>query len=302
MSTSNDPFASVFAGSPSYEVDPVQTAFPSTGPSHDEPAVPPQQTAPQTQPVAHDVESLRSISYEVEQFTRQWFTRIRRVINRSAQLLERESLLAGAIAKLDQQKSEWSRRTAERELALRDQAKQLTAAWMEVEAERRKSLQGGRMAAPMGAMPMGTAGPVVRTASPPVSVSPPSPTTITGPTTITNATSPGTTAEATPSVHLTDRDAEQTIAPSDRSSTTVGHTAHQSHQPPPISSPTGAGNAASRSGVPPVANRPILPTSNSSIDDEGLSEQERCEADAQSRQRIEEFKRMQRALRFNRQR
>ena len=67
---------------------------------------------------------------------------------------ETSTLLAGAIAKLDQQKNEWARRTAEKELSLRDQAKKLTEAWLEVEDQRRQKLQTARTTVTTGQPPL----------------------------------------------------------------------------------------------------------------------------------------------------
>ena len=63
-------------------------------------------------------------------------------------MVERESLLVGAIAKLDQQKSDWTKRIEEKESGIREQSKLLSEAWLEVEAERRRTIQGSRAASP----------------------------------------------------------------------------------------------------------------------------------------------------------
>ncbi|OYP28331.1 hypothetical protein [Rhodopirellula sp. MGV] len=256
------------------------------------------QGGPSTPLDAHDVEALRSIAGDVEQFTRQWIIRIRRVINRSAQLLERESLLAGAIAKLDQQKTEWSKRTAERELALRDQAKRLTEAWLEVEAERRKSMQGGRTASSKA-----TVVPVVRPVLPAQ----------------TNA-SPVLPAAAmhagveTPPINAESSVGEipmpTSIQPASHEPTHAdgnqGVTPSPSHLPVAATEPQAANLGGIPQSaphiVPPLANRPILPNAVQSRPQDGSESDPASPNDAQSRQRIEEFKRMQRALRSNRNR
>ncbi|MFU7562175.1 hypothetical protein ACMFWY_26050 [Roseiconus sp. JC912] len=230
---------------------------------------------------ANDAESLREISSDVELFTRSWIARIRRLINRSAQLLERESLLAGALAKLDQQKSEWSKRTAERELALRDQAKMLTAAWLEVEAERRKSMQGGRVGASVaGSSNVNRAVSPVAVVSPVLPQNPPA-----------ASTQPPTSVEPAASVVE-----HEPVAPTTPSPASVPDASPSSTGPNP------AGQNSVINHAPQVANRPILPGGGMSHQPSSLDESVQCENDAQSRQRIEEFKRMQRALRSNRNR
>ncbi|MEL6106624.1 MAG: hypothetical protein AAFU85_11325, partial [Planctomycetota bacterium] len=92
------------------------------------------QERPTVRPDARD--SLNTIVQDVEQFARDWIGRVRRILQRSSQLIERESLLAGAIAKLDQQKSDWMKRTREKEAALLEQSKMLSEAWLDVEAQR----------------------------------------------------------------------------------------------------------------------------------------------------------------------
>lgn len=103
---------------------------------------------PETTPVPDKKEnhSIDSVATDVERFARMWITRVRTLIHRSTQLVERETMLAGAIARLNQQQADWTRKTAAKDAELREQSKLLTEAWLDVEDKRRKALQGSRTA------------------------------------------------------------------------------------------------------------------------------------------------------------
>lgn len=198
----------------------------------------------------HAGDSLNTIVQDVEQFARGWIGRVRKILQRSSQLIERESLLAGAIAKLDQQKSDWLKRTREKEAALLEQSKMLSEAWLDVEAQRRKAAQGVRASQAAGV------GRVARSAGAPPVVAP------------VSVVEP-TTEAASPS--------ESSVAP------------------PVISNPPVApvGNTPTDS----VANVPVNTMNQATNTNSGDVDQE-----AAARERIDEFKRMQRALRSNRNR
>ncbi|WP_372897174.1 hypothetical protein [Stieleria sp.] len=241
-------------------------------------------------------EAIGSIVFDVEHFARGWIGRIRRLIHRSSQLIERESLLAGAISRLDQQKTEWSKRTAAKEEGLRDQSKRLTEAWLEVESERRKAIQGARAAATVAnksaigpVVPSVPAG--VSTGTMPTAAGLPQPTGA-GPLPIAPA------AEPPRDPNLPSPAAIQRQMPAAPPSVNVNV---------PVCGPNTAPPADGRGGSPvmPVGNAPILPGQPAS-GYQGASTQDRDQqaalehAEAARQQKIEEFKRMQRAIRSNR--
>lgn len=198
-------------------------------------------------------DSLNGIVQDVEQFARGWIIRVRQILQRSSQLIERESLLAGAIAKLDQQKSEWTKRTREKEAGLLEQSKMLTEAWLEVEAERRKAAQGVRSVQP------GNAARTVRPAA---------------------VTSPVVRPVLAEPVNGNEADEKET----------------------PTIRPAAVSNAPVMPVTPAsgetVANVPINFTPSASAPENG----DDADQEHAAQQRIEEFKRMQRALRSNRNR
>lgn len=230
-------------------------------------------------------ESVASVAADVEAFTRAWIGRIRRLIHRSSQLIERESLLAGAISRLDQQKAEWSKRTAVKEEGLRDQSKRLTEAWLEVEAQRRKAIQGARVAA-TGTGKSG-AGPVIAT---PVHGNQTSQQPVVTPAAgAPNPTAPG------PGAHV----AHDPVMPQSPAGPVHGAAAPTINMNVPVcgnARPVGgplpaAGPMMSVGNTPVVSGRPA-PNTTESGDQEAFEQ-----AEALKRQRIEEFKRMQRAIR-----
>lgn len=211
-------------------------------------------------------DSVESIATDVEQFTRDWVGRIRKLIHRSTQLVERESLLAGAIAKLNDQKSEWSKRTAERERSLKEQAERLTEAWLEVETERRKAIQGKRQSAAQqlssGGAASGTQSAVVMPAHP------------TG---------------MTPSSETIHSDTQQQ-PPGHESQASLEMDEGFDVETPNVDSTPNANRPVAIGPGPvlglPLQNQPISTTNPGNT----------------SRQKIEEFKRMQRAIRSKRPR
>ncbi|MDV6028592.1 MAG: hypothetical protein F9B45_00475 [Phycisphaera sp. RhM] len=240
-------------------------------------------------------EAIGSIVFDVEHFARGWIGRIRRLIHRSSQLIERESLLAGAIARLDQQKTEWSKRTAAKEEGLRDQSKRLTEAWLEVESERRKAIQGARAAATVAntsgigpVVPSVPAG--VSTGTIPAAGLPQSPNA--GPPPIAPA------AEPPRDPNVQSPAAMQRQLPAAPPPVNINVPVCGPNTPPP---------ADGRGGSPviPVGNAPILPgqpaTGYQGASTEDRDQQAALEhAEAARQQKIEEFKRMQRAIRSNR--
>ena len=223
-------------------------------------------------------ESLVAIMSDVEEFSRGWIGRIRQLIHRSSQLIERESLLAGAIARLDQQKAEWTTRIASKEEGLRDQAKHLTEAWLEVESERRKAIQGARAAA-TGSNKSNSV-PVVAAPVQPVagtqSVQQP----------VAASTTPKAAAASTP--------------------VSARATGGLSKMPPaPLSVNVPVQNGALPGCVQvvarraPVPNAPVTAGHLPTTGEQTVSVEDFAHAEAAKRRKIEEFKRMQRAIRSN---
>ena len=259
---------------------------------------------PHAAPAAHSRhhESVESIVSDVEQFARGWIGRIRRLIHRSSQLIERESLLAGAIARLDQQKAEWHKRTSAKEEALRDQSKRLTEAWLQVEAERRKALQGARAAAT--GMNNANSGPVL--------AAPVAPAAGAQPVVAPKARVISNPALGTPNQQLMPQ------APTGQPPVTQPQAAPARPQviPPAVNVPVASPNTpisnrsvinANPIGVNPVGVQ-VTPVANTPISTGGMATTHREaehdeafeQAEAATRQKIEEFKRMQRAIRSNR--
>lgn len=238
-----------------------------------------ERVSPKTTSVAGD--SFSVVVQDVEHFARTWIGRARQIFQRTSQLIERESLLAGAIAKLDQQKSEWIQRTREKEAGLMEQSKMLTEAWLEVEAQRRKAAQGvrsgqntGRVVRPVGAPPV---------VAPAVVVEP--------------ARMPGNVAEPLAA-------APESVVSTDPSNTVNPGDVAGGENPNAVVATQG-----------PIANAPVMPVTASPVDsvtnipvntsaslhpaDQASEEPNK---QAANRERIDEFKRMQRALRSNRNR
>ncbi len=212
-------------------------------------------------------ESLGSIVSDVEEFARDWIGRIRQIIQRSAQLVEREALLAGAIARLDQQKADWNKRTAVREANLRDQAKRLTEAWLEVESERRKHSHGGGGATPH----LPSQSTRTHTATPAVP-------------------QPAQANQQTPPVVNT---------PAVLPTATGPPAAHHAGGPRPAA-PANVAQLlpAAAPMLPPVSNSPV--TAGTHPATPRHDDPQACEvAERQKKQRIEEFRRMQRSLQSN---
>ena len=224
-------------------------------------------------------QALAGVIVDVEEFARGWVGRIRQLIHRSSRLVERESLLAGAIARMDQEKAEWSKRTAAKEEALREQSKKLTEAWLDVESERRKAIQGARAANVSGSssagnpaigLPLGAGGQAATVRGGQAA-------TVHGgqAATVQQAVvvpvQPTPTAPGTPMVN-------PVIA----------------NSPPVAAAPNIAPISSVPSPSPMAANTPPQSTAP--------KEDSHEQAEAETRQRIEEFKRMQRAIRSNRNR
>ena len=272
---------------------------------------------------AAEQEAIGSIVSDVEEFARGWIGRLRRLIHRSSQLIERESLLAGAIARLDQQKAEWNKRTAAKEAGLRDQSKRLTEAWLEVEAERRKAIQGARAAASASTKPGG--GPIVATPIAPATGTP-----VTGvPHPIAAAANTNVPVAAPAPIAATqncpaDATAVATKAnalpqPAPQAGKLAGghhsggpvpanhvaagdNSANQMPAAPPqvnVNVPVG-GSVPASAPMPPMAITPIPPGGNTSTGEIPGEDEAFQQAEAATRQKIEEFKRMQRAIRSNR--
>ncbi|MEM6469128.1 MAG: hypothetical protein AAF802_06125 [Planctomycetota bacterium] len=203
------------------------------------------------------VDSVEQIATDVEQFTRDWIGRIRRLIHRSSQLVEREALLAGAIAKLNEQKGDWSKRTAERERSLKEQTERLTEAWLDVETERRKAIQGARKSAAKQRVSQ------VQTSQAPV-------------------------APITQATNAADPPPNESEHPIIESQATLQETAEQVADP-------GATNVTDNIPVPIAP----IPTMGHPLQNQPISN---TDTGAASRQKIEEFKRMQRAIRSSRNR
>ena len=223
-------------------------------------------------------ESIGSIVVDVEEFARNWIGRVRQLIQRSSQLIERETLLAGAIARLDQQKAEWNKRTAAKEANLRDQAKLLTEAWLEVESERRKHIQGVSAAAVHSAGPISAVHQTAPSPQRPVQPAPPSP----------HASRPGghdaapTGQGPAPIVNTPPMAAPATPRPQPG----------VSDGPAPVL-PMGDAAMATVQNAPVSAGSPIASPRH--------DDPQTCEsAERQKRQRIEEFRRMQRSIQSNR--
>ena len=283
-----------------------------------------------TESSVHQCESVAGIVGDVEEFARGWIGRIRQLIHRSAQLIERESLLAGAIAKLDHQKAEWTKRTVAKEEALRDQSKKLTEAWLEVESERRKAIRGSRVSnipssgtsVPGAGIPgAGIPGAGIPGAGIPGAGIPGA-----------GISGAGIPSAVPPSPHASNvgvSGSNQLPQPVVSVQTTAG-TAGSPVMPSPIQNTTPLGSAstppsASVNVAPqvggPAMTAPTRPTITESLaeqsvsgpqesppvnealaDQVGSSERSQEEMEAATRQRIEEFKRMQRAIRSNRSR
>jgi hypothetical protein len=191
----------------------------------------------------------------------------------------------------------------------------LTEAWLEVEAERRKVAQGGR---PVGqAGQVGQAGGVIPATAPggQRSASPVRPTVV--PQTIQTTASPPGHANSANSPQ-TGRPPSGTAEPiTPRPSMQNTPVIPQDTPPPPTPGTpagTGCGDAAPTAAGPihpgaagsgfPFSNAPSPPTSvpNTPIQPDSTSESNHHPdaVDTASRERIEEFKRMQRALRAHR--
>lgn len=248
---------------------------------------------------ARQCESLSAVLTDVEDFARDWIGRVRSLIHQSSQLIERETLLAGAIARLDQQKADWNRRTAAKEEHMRDQAKRLTEAWLEVESERRKQIQGaqvqGAQVQGAGAASLGGAASAGAQAS---------------------VTSP---AQGNMQVPAQRQAPAQGLAPAQSLAPAQGYA--QSHPQPsasvahaqrivgPSQSTDGPAPIPAQQPAPQVAPRgPVMATVTNAPVASGftpsVSVGESVSADAvaeaQKRQRIEEFRRMQRSIQSNR--
>ena len=279
-------------------------------------------------------QSVASVVADVDEFARGWIGRIRRLIHRSSQLIERESLLAGAIARLDQQKAEWTKRTAAKEERLRDQSKRLTEAWLEVESQRRKAIQGARVAATAGkkshsgpviAAPAGPVAGAQPVQQPAVAAGNPPAVAAGNPTAVAAGNPPAVAAGNPPAVAAGNPTAEP---PANPVTSPVQGTSQVPVAPPPVNVnvPIGGNNApisnapiqtapiqngavqnAAVTAMPqampqamPLANAPVavgrLPTATKAS--HGADALEPTEA--ATRQKIEEFKRMQRAIRSHR--
>ncbi|MCA9138376.1 MAG: hypothetical protein KDB00_16510 [Planctomycetales bacterium] len=265
------------------------------------------------------IESLEAVVLDVEEFARGWIGRIRKLIHRSSQLIERESLLAGAIARLDQQKAEWTKRTASKEQGLRDQSKKLTEAWLDVEAERRKAIQGARVAASAANKPNG--GPVLAAPISPVSVSQPTVQPVVGavaPQIAGGYPMPHSVPQQGGNQQLASKGAGMPVEPG--TPLKGGHEMGQVQMPaaspqvnPPVhvNMPVGGqnfsiqnnaviGNVPAHMQGMAVPNAPINAGGSTSSGEELGGNDAFGQAEAATRQRIEEFKRMQRAIRSNR--
>lgn len=259
-------------------------------------------------PIAEGNDSIQAVATDIETFARGWIGRIRRLIHRSSQLVERESVLASANAKLDQQKAEWSKRTAAKDEALRDQAKKLTAAWLDVEAERRKAIQGAKAAAsaavpqaskPLLATPVATPDPTRcdSRSQLPAAVVP-----------VPVAATPlvATPAAATPSPFDGNSSGDDGKHPSTNQTEAVGNgpprtepasqtnmpqVAPNVHGPQPIPIAPTPVTGVPMSMAPPAMGLPKTMGASAAAQDEP------GEMDAASQERVEAFKRMQRTIR-----
>lgn len=231
---------------------------------------------------ARQCESLSAVLTDVEDFARDWIGRMRSLIHQSSQLIERETLLAGAIARLDQQKADWNRRTAAKEEHMRDQAKRLTEAWLEVESERRKQIQGAQTQG-AGAASLGGAA----SASVQASVTAPAHGTIQAPA-HGKAPTPGY-VQSHPQPSASVAHAQPIVGPSQ---STDGPAPIPAQQPAPQVAPRGPVMAT-------VTNAPVASGFTPSVS-VGESVSADAVAEAQKRQRIEEFRRMQRSIQSNR--
>lgn len=251
--------------------------------------------SPQRSPLGgRECESMISIVADIEEFARGWTGRIRRLIHRSSQLIERESLLAGAIARLDKQNAEWCNQTATKEDEIRDHSKRLTEAWLEVESARRKAIQGARVSATAGNQTL--SGPVIPAPAP----------TVVGP-------HPVQQSDVTDNTSTAEAPVDATVDAAANSAMPV-RAAGLSQTPAVrvnVNIPLGGRNAAvqnaalhagltsapramSLTNAPIAVCYPLSGTGESGRHDDFAS------AEAATRQKIEEFKRMQRAIRSNR--
>ncbi|MCO8124658.1 hypothetical protein NHH03_23165 [Stieleria sp. TO1_6] len=240
-------------------------------------------------------ESLDLIVTEVDNFAREWIGRIRRLIHRSSQLIERESLLANAMSRFDRENAEFNKRSSAKEEGLKEQAKRLTAAWLDVEVERRKALQGARAAVAV-AKKATAASPNPAVAGGPVVPAP----------AVGNAAAQAAAKAASqmPGAPQIPRAPQMPGAPQMPNAPRMGlppqsdqampRTVASGPQPPPKVKPIGATGPQPTAVSGPIAPARLAP------DPEAASRDEYEQAEAASRQRIEEFKRMQRAIHSNR--
>ncbi|KAA5544599.1 hypothetical protein FYK55_09810 [Roseiconus nitratireducens] len=277
----------------SHPTDGAQMAF---GPSDNRD---PHRDAPASRPHPPDSglgqgESMREIIGDVEQFTRGWIGRIRDLLQRSSQLIERERLLAGAIARLDRQQSEWSKRTQAKEATLEDQSKLLTEAWLSVESERRRTIQGNKAAAAGASAVVSPTIPAQTETSqsePANGVSPPAAET-------KEPTAPAASTPDSPAVTTDQKDFQADPAARSPVPPPNGATA-------PVASQTPLPNRVTATQVN-VADtftrqRPVQcsgDAGSTSATGQNCTDPERMEAI--TRERIERFRRMQRAIRSSR--
>jgi hypothetical protein len=224
---------------------------------------------------APECESLLSVVSDVDGFARGWIGRIRGLIHRSSQLVERESRLADAITRLDEQKAEAAKRHASREQELEDQAKRLTEVWLEVEEERRKAIQGGRPVTTAVTKPIG--GPVVAQPVQPVAPLPHQPTGTSG------------------SVQSANGQSQMPAAPP-----LVDVNAPVSGPEPPAPNASTSPPAPAVGPPMPLTNAPISASQFPSPPPDRAVADAVEQAEAATRQKLEEFKRMQRDIRTNR--
>lgn len=243
--------------------------------------------------------SVGSIAIDVEEFAKTWMHRANRLVHRAARLVERESLLAGAIGRLNQQKEEWKRRTEAKDNELREQSELLTEAWLEVEAERRKAIQGARIAqhgnnrsnpGPILTSQNQTA-PVIATpvqAVPagPALASPVAPPPVLGDQPIAGGAVPGSNSVRAANEGAAPVDAGQNrlpLAPAAR---------------PVISQPPAGMAPPMQPQIPINATSATPGATNESASGSRASDPDALAAE--TKERLEEFKRMQRAIRANR--
>ena len=265
-----------------------------------------------------NADSLQQISQDVDQFARGWIGRGRKLLQRSSQLVERETMLAGAIARLNQQQSEWSKRTSDKDAEIKEHSARLTEAWLEVEAARRKAIQGARAAATgrkLPPRPGGVVGPVVPV-QPEGAVAP-----VANPVVATHPVVPGEEADhpltASNSGVPLSQTLPQPVVPAPVVPSTVAAHGQVAPQPvnvqyapqsglptavplgPPAGLPQPSNSSHPQQNVQgsPVATGFPAPISSTASESSTDPEQAQQLIEAAKQKKIEEFQRMQRALR-----